>query len=116
MTEPSPPQEAVVTWNAVPNHTAGTMDFEFEVSPPIDALVDVQRRVPPSVREEARARGVPAHELDEPVTVVENVPIRRGRGSWRDFFCEPGVAYQYRVRTHDLAVSVRREEPAASPA
>lgn len=116
MSEPFDSEEAVVTWTAKPNHEAGTMDFEFEVAPPMDALVDVQRRVLPSGQQAARQQGVPEHELDGPRTVAENVPVTRGRGSWRDFFCEPGVTYQYRVRTHDMVTPAGRQEPAASPA
>lgn len=116
MSESLDPEEAVVTWTAGPNHAARTMDFEFEVVPPVDALVDVQRRIPPSGQQAARQQGVSETELDGPITVAENVPIRQGRGSWRDYFCEPGVTYQYRVRAHDIVTPADHQEPAISPA
>lgn len=114
MPEVSSREDAVVRWCAEPNVAAGTLDFEFSVIPPMDGLVDVQRRIPASCREAARERGVSARELDDPLTVAENVPIRHGRGAWRDFFCAPGVTYQYRVRAHHFRASAVDDEQLAS--
>lgn len=116
MPEPPTGEQPLVTWNAEPNARAGTLDFEFSVTPPMDGLVDVQRRIPPSGREAARELGVSARELDDPLTVAENIPIRRGRGSWRDFFCEFDVVYQYRIRPHGLVAPADHSEQASSSA
>lgn len=114
MPEPTTPREVIVTWNVEPNVVDGTLDLEFEISPPGDALIDVQRFIPSSRREAARKQGVSEQELDGPTTVVENVPISRGRGSWRDFFCEMGVTYQYCVRAHDFVAPSDSEEKVAA--
>lgn len=103
MPQPSTVEEPVVTWDIQPNLDAGTIDFAFDVSPPVDALIDIQRFIPASALEVARRHGVSAQELDGPITVAENIPIKRGRGSWRDYFCDRRVTYQYRIRAHDFS-------------
>lgn len=116
MSESPVPREAVVTWDIEPNGVDGTMDFVFEVSPQGDALIDVQRFIPLSHHDAARRLGVSERELEGPMTVAENIPIRRGRGSWRDFFCEVGLTYQYRVRAHHVVAPSETEGRVASAA
>lgn len=103
MPEPPAAEAPVVSWDVQLNLDAGTIDFAFDVTPPVDALIDVQRFIPASALEIARRHGVPDEELEGPITVAENIPIKRGRGSWRDYFCDRRVTYQYRIRGHDFS-------------